>query len=262
MKKREMLIFSPFVFLIFVAFALQAHANSFSENSSMNGILLVDKPMGWTSHDVVAKLRHHLGIRKIGHAGTLDPMATGLLVLLIGNGTKISQHITNQDKTYDGKFYLGQETDSYDGEGKVVATNEIRVSEEEIRRCARQFLGDQLQLPPMFSAKKINGQPLYKLARMGGAIEREPRPAKIYEFSIHEIALPYVAFTVACSKGTYVRTLAHDMGQKLGCGAYLSQLRRTKVGNFQIDQALALDCLLAMEYGEIERCLLAITDIL
>jgi tRNA pseudouridine55 synthase len=228
----------------------------------MNGILLVDKPMGWTSHDVVAKLRRHLQIRKIGHAGTLDPMATGLLVLLIGNATKISQYVTNQDKAYEGTFCLGQETDSYDGEGEIVATHEICVSEEAIHQCAQQFLGDQWQLPPMFSAKKVNGQPLYKLARRGETIEREPRLAKIYEFLIHEVALPSVTFMVACSKGTYVRTLAHDMGQKLGCGAYLSQLCRTKTGNFRLDQAVALDNLLAMEYEEIEHCLLAITDIL
>jgi tRNA pseudouridine55 synthase len=223
---------------------------------------MVDNPMGWTSHDVVAKLRSRLRIRKIGHAGTLDPMATGLLVLLIGNATKISQYVINQDKTYEGTLRLGQETDSYDGEGEIIATHEIRVSEEVIRQCARQFLGDQLQLPPMFSAKKINGQPLYKLARRGETIEREPRLAKIYEFLIHKIALPSVTFRVACSKGTYVRTLAHDMGQKLGCGAYLSQLRRTKTGNFRFDQAVTWDNLLAMEYDEIEHCLLAITDIL
>ncbi|MDR1366621.1 MAG: tRNA pseudouridine(55) synthase TruB [Puniceicoccales bacterium] len=228
----------------------------------MNGVLLVDKPKEWTSHDVVAKLRHRLGVRKIGHAGTLDPSATGLLVLLIGNATKISQYVTNQDKTYAGVLCLGQETDSYDSEGEIVATHDIRISDGEIHQCARQFLGDQWQLPPMFSAKKVNGRPLYKLARMGKTIEREPRLAKIYEFSIHEISLPYITFTVACSKGTYVRTLAHDMGQKLGCGSYLSQLRRTKAGNFRLDQAVTLENLLAMEYDEIRHYLLAITDIL
>ncbi|MDR0417831.1 MAG: tRNA pseudouridine(55) synthase TruB [Puniceicoccales bacterium] len=228
----------------------------------MNGVLLVDKPKEWTSHDVIVKLRHRLGIRKIGHAGTLDPMATGLLVLLIGNATKISQYVTNQDKTYEGTLCLGKETDSYDSEGEIVTTHDICTSDEEIHQCARQFLGDQWQLPPMFSAKKVNGQPLYKLARMGKTIEREPRLAKIYAFSIHEISLPYVTFTVACSKGTYVRTLAHDMGQKLGCGAYLSQLRRTKAGNFRLDQAITLENLLTMEYDEIGHCLLAITDIL
>ncbi|MDR1303131.1 MAG: tRNA pseudouridine(55) synthase TruB [Puniceicoccales bacterium] len=228
----------------------------------MNGILLVDKPSGWTSHDVVAKLRHRLGIRKIGHAGTLDPMATGLLILLVGNATKISQYVTNQDKTYVGTLRLGQETDSYDREGEVVATCEIRASEQEIRQCAQQFLGDQWQLPPMFSAKKINGQPLYKLARRGETVERELRPVKIYEFFIQEIALPDVNFTVACSKGTYVRTLVHDMGQKLGCGAHLSGLRRTKTGHFPLERAAPLDHLLAMECREIEHCLLPITDIL
>ncbi|MDR2806535.1 MAG: tRNA pseudouridine(55) synthase TruB [Puniceicoccales bacterium] len=228
----------------------------------MNGILLVDKPIGWTSHDVVAKLRSKLGIRKIGHGGTLDPMATGLLILLIGKGTKISQYITNQDKTYQGKFCLGQETDSYDREGNIIATYEICVSEKEIRDYADQFLGEQFQLPPMFSAKKIKGQPLYKLARQGEIVERKPHSVNIYEFSIHEVALPYVAFTLDCSKGTYVRTLAHDFGKKLGCGAYLFQLCRTRTGNLQLNQAVSLEKLLAMSYDEIEYCLLPITDIL
>jgi tRNA pseudouridine55 synthase len=228
----------------------------------VNGILLIDKPKTWTSHDVVAKLRHRLGLRKIGHAGTLDPMATGLLVLLIGNATKISQYVINQDKTYIGTIYLGQETDSYDSEGEIIATSEICVTEEEIRLCTQQFLGDQLQLPPMFSAKKFKGQPLYKLARKGETIERKPHPIKIYTFSVDDINLPHVTFTVSCSKGTYIRTLAHDMGQKLGCGAHLSQLCRTKIGNFRLEQALTLEDCLAMEYNEIERCLLPITDIL
>ncbi|MDR3317589.1 MAG: tRNA pseudouridine(55) synthase TruB [Puniceicoccales bacterium] len=228
----------------------------------MNGILLIDKPMGWTSHDVVAKLRHKLGVRKIGHAGTLDPMATGLLILLVGNATKISQYVINQNKSYEGNLRLGQETNSYDSEGEIVATHEVNLTESIIRECALQFLGDQLQLPPMFSAKKINGQPLYKLARKGEIIERESRSVKIYEFLIQEITLPYVAFGVGCSKGTYVRTLVHDMGQKLGCGAHLSALRRTKIGHFRLEQAAVLEDLLGMDCYEIEHCLLPITDIL
>jgi tRNA pseudouridine55 synthase len=228
----------------------------------MNGILLVDKPSGWTSHDVVAKLRYHLALQKIGHAGTLDPMATGLLLLLLGSATKVSPYVTNQDKTYEGTFCLGKETDSYDAEGEVIATYALSVSEEEIRNCIAQFLGDQMQLPPMFSAKKINGQPLYKLARRGEVVEREPRPVKIYEFSIPQIALPNVKFKIACSKGTYVRTLAYDFGKKLGCGAYLSELRRTKIGNFHLDQATSLENLLTLSPSEIARQLLPITDIL
>ena len=225
-------------------------------------MLLVDKPAGWTSHDVVAKLRHHIGLQKIGHAGTLDPMATGLLILLLGSATKVSQYITNQDKTYEGTFCLGKETNSYDAEGEVVATYEIDVTEEEIYNCTQQFLGDQMQLPPMFSAKKINGQPLYKLARKGEIIERDPRPVKIYDFLVQEITLPYVKFRVACSKGTYVRTLAYDFGKKLGCGAYLSELRRTKTGNFTITQSIPLKDLLTMPPNKISQQLFPITDIL
>ena len=228
----------------------------------MNGILLVDKPEGWTSHDIVAKLRNKLGIKKIGHAGTLDPLATGLLILLIGNATKISQYVTNQDKKYIGEMFLGKVTDSYDEEGDVIETHEVNVTDEDIRQVAATFLGDQMQLPPMYSAKKINGRPLYELARQGKAIEREPRPVKIYEFEISAINLPRVQFEVACSKGTYVRTLAHDMGQKLGCGAYLSNLRRTHTGNFSVDQALPMEDLLELDRDAIEDRLLPITDIL
>ena len=228
----------------------------------MNGILLVDKPEGWTSHDIVAKLRNKLGIKKIGHAGTLDPLATGLLILLIGNATKISQYVTNQDKRYVGEMFLGKVTDSYDEEGDVIETHEVNVTEDEIRKVAATFLGDQMQLPPMYSAKKINGKPLYELARQGKEIEREPRPVKIYEFEISAIDLPRVRFEVACSKGTYVRTLAHDMGQKLGCGAYLSNLRRTHTGNFSIEQALPMEKLLELDRDAIEDRLLPITDIL
>ena len=228
----------------------------------MNGILLVDKPEGWTSHDIVAKLRSKLGIRKIGHAGTLDPLATGLLILLVGNATKISQYVTNQDKRYVGELVLGQVTDSYDEEGDVIETHEVNVTNQEIYNVAKTFLGDQMQLPPMYSAKKVAGKRLYEFARQGKEIEREPRPVKIYEFEITNIALPRVSFDVACSKGTYVRTLAHDMGQKLGCGAYLSQLRRTHTGNFSVQQARPLADLLALERDEVEKLLLPITDIL
>jgi tRNA pseudouridine55 synthase len=228
----------------------------------MNGILLVDKPEKWTSHDVVAKLRHRWNLKKVGHGGTLDPMATGLLVLLIGNGTKISQYITNQDKVYEGTFCLGQTTDSYDRDGEVTATHAVGVSEEEVKACAEQFFGDQLQIPPMFSAKKINGQPLYKLARKGENIERQPSAIKIYDFLIQRVRLPQVDFRLACSKGTYVRALAHDMGQRLGCGAYLSQLRRVQAGNFTLERARSLDVLLAMDGETFGRCLLPITDIL
>lgn len=228
----------------------------------MNGILLVDKPEGWTSHDVVAKMRHHLGVKKIGHAGTLDPLATGLLILLVGNATKISQYVTNQDKRYTGTFCLGVTTDTYDAEGEVVETREVDVTDETITATAKTFLGEQQQLPPMFSAKKCHGKPLYLLARQGHEVERKPCSVRIDEFEITKIALPHVAFDILCSKGTYVRTLAHDFGEKLGCGAYLSQLRRTQTGNFSIDQATSLTELLELDRISIEPLLLPITDIL
>lgn len=228
----------------------------------MNGILLVDKPEGWTSHDVVAKVRNRLRGEKVGHAGTLDPLATGLLILLIGNATRISQYITNQDKRYVGAFCLGKETDSYDEEGDVIEEREVNVTNDEILQVARTFLGEQEQLPPMYSAKKVHGKPLYQLARKGKEVEREPRTIKIEEFTITKIELPYVYFEIACSKGTYVRTLAHDFGQKLGCCAYLAHLRRTQTGKFDIDQALTLERLLALDYEGIGEYLLPITDIL
>ena len=228
----------------------------------MNGILLVNKPLRMTSHDVIAQMRRKIHVKKIGHAGTLDPMATGLLVLLIGNATKISQYITNQNKTYKGELVLGVETDSYDTEGEIVAQREVLCSEAEILSVFEAFRGEQDQLPPMFSAKKVNGQPLYKLARKGETIEREPRKITIFDIKVDKIELPKVQFEVACTKGTYIRTLAHDIGQKLGCGAYLSGLCRTQTGNMSLKNATSLDDLLAMEIEDIEQKLLPITDIL
>lgn len=228
----------------------------------MNGILLVDKPLRLTSHDVIAKMRRKLGIKKIGHAGTLDPMATGLLVLLIGNATKISQYITDQNKAYEGEMILGIETDSYDSEGEILARKEVNVTDQDIVDCVRGFQGEQYQLPPMFSAKKVDGQPLYKLARRGEVIEREPRKITIFEIDVLSIEIPSVRFRVSCSKGTYIRSLAHDIGQKLGCGAYLSGLCRISTGQMQLSSATKLSDLLDMDLADIESKLLPITDIL
>lgn len=228
----------------------------------MNGILLVNKPVRMTSHDVISQMRQKIHIKKIGHAGTLDPMATGLLVLLVGNATKVSQYITNQNKTYQGELVLGIETDSYDTEGDIVSRKEVTCSNEEIFHAFESFRGEQYQLPPMFSAKKVNGQPLYKLARKGEVVEREPRKITIFDIKVENIELPKVRFEVACTKGTYIRTLAHDIGQQLGCGAYLSGLCRTQTGNMVLENATPLDDLLAMEIDEIEQKLLPITDIL
>ncbi|MAN38374.1 MAG: tRNA pseudouridine(55) synthase TruB [Opitutae bacterium] len=206
------------------------------------GILLVDKPQGITSHDVVNRLRRKLNMKKIGHAGTLDPMATGLLVMLIGKATKVSQYLISLDKTYEGTILLGVETDSQDADGEVVAENPVPadLSEESITKEMVGFLGDQYQTPPMFSAKKIDGVPLYKMARKGKTVEREPRFIRINAFDSLRIELPEIEFRLASSKGTYVRTVAHDLGQRLGCGAHLTALRRTLIDQFDLADAYSL----------------------
>jgi tRNA pseudouridine55 synthase len=206
------------------------------------GILLVDKPSGLTSHDVVARLRRVLGMKRIGHAGTLDPMATGLLILLVGRATKVSQYMMSMDKEYGGAIRLGVVTDTQDAEGKVLEEHPLpaELDEEAVRACMAGFLGDQYQTPPMFSAKKVEGQKLYKLARKGKTVEREPRVIHVARFDLLAFEPPLVRFEVASSKGTYIRTLAHDMGERLGCGGHLCELRRTAIGRFHVDKALPL----------------------
>ena len=212
-----------------------------------DGLLLVDKPSGPTSHDVVAAMRRHLRFKKVGHGGTLDPLATGLLILLLGRGTKLSNYVMGSDKTYEGALQLGVSTDSQDADGQVVAERDIAgVTEEAVREEMARRTGDLLQTPPMVSAIKKDGVPLYKLARKGKTVERDPRLVHIYAFTLLEFAPPTVRFRVACTKGTYVRTLAHDIGEALGCGAHLSALRRTRSGAFSVDDALPLDRLLEM----------------
>lgn len=213
---------------------------------SHDGLLLVDKPSDWTSHDVVAKIRRHFRIPKVGHGGTLDPMATGLLVILLGKGTKISERIMGLDKAYEGIFRLGVETDSQDADGQVVAEKDASaITAEQIVAEMNARLGDQMQTPPMVSAIKIKGVPLYKLARKGQTVARKPRLIHIYRFALRDYTAPAAHFDVACTKGTYVRTLAHDIGQALGVGAHLSQLRRTKIGQLDIAAAHPLETLLA-----------------
>ena len=188
----------------------------------MEGVLLVDKPQGLTSHDVVYHLRRKLQIKKIGHAGTLDPMATGLLVMLIGKATRISQYLISVDKVYEAEATLGVVTDSQDAEGEIMETRPVpELTADQVRATMKGFLGDQYQTPPMHSAIKINGVPLYKMARKGEEVEREPRFIRIASLELTSLALPKLSFTVHCTKGTYVRTIAYDLGQKLGCGAHL-----------------------------------------
>lgn len=227
-----------------------------------NGVLLIDKPTGWTSHDVVAKLRGILHTRRVGHAGTLDPLATGLLVILVGTACKASQYLMSQGKVYEGKFYLGRVTNTQDSDGEIVEENPVpeTLTTEKIAEVMHGMLGDQYQTPPMFSAIKINGQPLYKMARKGQETEREPRFIRISAFDILEANLPEVAFRVECTKGTYVRTLAHDLGRKLGPGASLTALRRTASGDHHVKDAVTLEALQAMTPQEIEARLINVRD--
>lgn len=226
--------------------------------SDYNGILLIDKPTGWTSHDVVAKLRGILHTRRVGHAGTLDPLATGLLVILVGTACKASQYLMSQGKIYEGTLKLGCVTNTQDSDGEIVEENPVpdEITTEKIAEAMRSMLGDQYQTPPMFSAIKINGQPLYKMARKGQETEREPRFIRISSFEIIGANLPSVDFRVECTKGTYVRTLAHDLGRKLGPGASLTALRRIASGDHNVANAVTLDALQTMSPAEIEARLI------
>lgn len=227
----------------------------------MEGILLVDKPTDHTSHDVVARLRGKLRMKRVGHAGTLDPMATGLLIILVGKATRVSQYLMSLDKEYEGTIELGKVTDTQDAEGEVLETIPVPAfSEADILAAVKSFLGDQYQTPPMYSAVKIDGVPLYKSARKGEEVEREPRFIRVMSWEITRFALPRLDFRLRCTKGTYVRTLAHDLGRKLGCGAHLAALRRTASDKFHISQALTLDQINALSLPEIEKRLIAPRD--
>ncbi|MDR1890743.1 MAG: tRNA pseudouridine(55) synthase TruB [Puniceicoccales bacterium] len=230
--------------------------------SNLDGVLLVDKPRGITSHDVIAKLRYLLGIKKIGHAGTLDPMATGLLIILIGRTTKISQYLVDLSKGYDGTMTLGVATDSHDMDGVILETNEVKdITMEGLKILANEFLGDQYQMPPMFSAKKVNGQKLYELARKGKTIDRNPQFIHVDTFEIKNLRGNEVDFFVHCSKGTYVRTLANDFGKCLKCGAHLSRLCRTAIGDFSVDDALTLEEISQLPIFELSKRLIPAYDV-
>ena len=231
------------------------------QTKELEGVLLVDKPTDHTSHDVVARLRRKLNMKRIGHAGTLDPMATGLLIMLIGKATRISQYLISLDKEYEGTITLGATTDSQDADGQVMETRPVPpLTEAEVRTAMNSFLGDQYQMPPMYSAIKIGGVPLYKSARKGEDVVREPRFIRVMSIDLTRFALPQLDFRLRSSKGTYVRTMAHDLGQKLGCGAHLSALRRTATDRFNISQAITLDAIEAMPIPEIERRLIPVYE--
>ncbi len=220
----------------------------------IDGLLLIDKSEDWTSHDVVNCVRRRFNLDKTGHCGTLDPFATGLLVLLLGKATKLQDQLMGQDKTYAGTIRFGIETDSEDRTGNIVARAETAgLSTEAITEAAARFVGPQTQIPPMVSALKVAGKPLYKLARQGKTIERAPRPIHIYSFDLQKIRLEQAEadFIVRCSKGTYIRTLAADLGRALGCGAHLQELRRLQSGNLHVEQACSIDEVKSWELPEL-----------
>ena len=230
-----------------------------SSTVTPDGVLLVDKAEGMTSHDVVAVLRRKLDIKKVGHCGTLDPIATGLLLLTIGRGTKIQDLLMSEDKEYVGTLSLGVSTSTQDRQGNVIEERPVpQLSESEIRAAFEKFRGDFYQMPPMVSAIKQGGVPLYKLARQGKVVEREPRLVHVYRYTIDRIALPEIGFSVMCSKGFYVRTYAHDIGEALGCGAHLKSLRRTKSGRFDVANAISVD---EIKNGERDKVLGAILSL-
>ena len=230
----------------------------------MDGVIVIRKEKGFTSHDVVAKLRGILHMKKIGHTGTLDPDAEGVLPVALGKATRLVDMITDKEKTYEAVMRLGVITETQDMSGTVLSqTTELSVTEEELCTVVSSFVGDYMQVPPMYSALKVNGKKLYELAREGKTVERKPRPVHFYEIEILDISFPLVRFRVTCSKGTYIRTLCHDIGEKLGCGAAMESLLRTKVGRFTLDDAITLaQTEEAVQEGTIESKILGIEEIL
>jgi len=224
------------------------------EFSPLDGAILIDKPAGPTSHDVVDVIRRQFGIKKVGHCGTLDPNATGLLIIVLGRGTKLSEKLMSDDKVYAGSMKFGETTNSYDADGGILETRPVPpLTVEQLNELASTFVGDLMQMPPMVSAIKKDGVPLYKLARKGIEVEREPRLVHVYSFRFTEFRESLGAFRVACTKGTYVRSLAHDLGQKIGCGAHLATLRRSASGKFDVADAKPLDEILRLSSTELAK---------
>lgn len=208
----------------------------------IHGVINIYKEKGYTSHDVVAKLRGILGQRKIGHTGTLDPDAVGVLPVCLGRATKLCDLLTEKEKTYVATLLLGRATDTQDTSGKVLETRDVSgITEEMVRNTVREFEGEYQQIPPMYSAVKVNGRKLYELAREGKTVERKPRTVQIISIRIHSVEIPRVRMEIRCSKGTYIRTLCHDIGAKLGCGGCMESLERTQSGIFQIEDSVTLD---------------------
>ena len=214
------------------------------ENQSMqdkiSGVLVVDKPLGLTSHQVVQVIRRGTNIPRAGHTGTLDPRASGVLVVLLGPAVRLSEYISAEDKRYQATIKLGQKTDTFDADGQFTGESEVNVTMEQFEEVLKDFVGEIQQVPPPFSAVKVNGRRAYDMARKGEKVELEPRTINVYSLEISEWNLPEVVIDVHCSSGTYVRSLAHDLGEKLGCGGYLTGLRRSKSGRFTLKEAIPL----------------------
>jgi tRNA pseudouridine55 synthase len=231
-------------------------------DSNLDGVLLVDKASGMTSHDVVAIVRRQLRTKKVGHCGTLDPLATGLLIIVLGRGTKIQDLLMSEDKEYVGTMTLGTMTDSQDADGKVTETRPVgEYTREQLDTAFAKFHGDFYQMPPMVSAIKKDGVPLYKLARQGKVVEREPRFVHVYAHEIQGVRLPEIDFRVACSKGFYVRTYAFDIGNELGCGAHLKSLRRTRSGKFTLEHSVTVDDIKTLDPRDIEQRILSLPTV-
>jgi tRNA pseudouridine55 synthase len=221
---------------------------------SFDGAVLIDKPAGPTSHDIVDAFRRSFGIKKVGHCGTLDPAATGLLILVLGRGTKLSERLMGADKVYEGTAKFGEATDSYDADGELVASLPVPLlTLEELNADAATFQGDQMQTPPMVSAVKVKGVPLYKMARQGLEVERKARLIHVYSFRFTGYTEPLGQFRVACTKGTYVRALVHELGAKVGCGAHLASLRRVVSGKFDVKDAIPFEDVIKISPGELEK---------
>ncbi len=240
----------------------QIHQGS-SPPHGLHGIFNVNKPAGMSSHDVVSAVRRASKTARVGHAGTLDPLATGVLLLCVGQAVRVTEYLMDHDKKYRARVRLGVATDTYDATGAVVAQRQVSVTREQIADALQSFVGKVAQAPPAYSALKRAGTPLYKLARRGVKVEAAPRQIEIYAIDLRAMALPEVEFDAHCSKGTYIRSLAHDLGEKLGCGAHLTALTRTASGPFSLDDALPLDQLRdALANGYAERYLNPLDDAL
>jgi len=224
------------------------------EFDPFDGALLIDKPAGPTSHDVVDALRRTFRLEKAGHCGTLDPNATGLLLIVLGKGTKLSEKLMSDDKVYEGMIKFGEATDSFDADGELVSSLPVPpMTMEEINEAAAAFQGDLMQTPPMVSAVKIKGVPLYKMARKGIEVERKARLIHVYSFRFSNYTEPLGRFRIACTKGTYVRALADELGKKMGCGAHLATLRRTQSGKFEVKDALPFEEALKLSTGDLQK---------